>query len=137
MTLGEIIKEYRQNNKLSQRKFAKICKLSNGYISMLEDGRNPKTEEPIIPTLVTLKKLADAMNTSLDDLMMMMDEMPVSLTADAAPVTQGTLRIPNEGAVVLNEFELEMLKAFRQIPEDQQKVFLEMGRAYANSLKKD
>lgn len=137
MTLGEIIKEYRQNNKLSQRKFAKICKLSNGYISMLEDGRNPKTEEPIIPTLVTLKKLADAMNTSLDDLMMMMDEMPVSLTTDAAPVTQGTLRIPNEGAVVLNEFELEMLKAFRQIPEDQQKVFLEMGRAYANSLKKD
>ena len=37
----------------------------------------------------------------------------------------------------LTEGEKNMLDLFRLIPEDQQKVFLEMGRVYANSLKKD
>ena len=37
----------------------------------------------------------------------------------------------------LSEGEKMILNLFRQIPEDQQKVFLEMGRVYANSLKKD
>ena len=37
----------------------------------------------------------------------------------------------------LSEGEKILLDLFRQIPEDQQRVFLEMGRVYANSLKKD
>ena len=37
----------------------------------------------------------------------------------------------------LSEGEQMLLNLFRQIPEDQQRVFLEMGRVYANSLKKD
>ena len=39
--------------------------------------------------------------------------------------------------LVLTEGEKMLLDLFRQIPEDQQRVFLEMGRVYANSLKKD
>lgn len=37
----------------------------------------------------------------------------------------------------LTEGEQLILNIFRQIPEAQQQVFLEMGRVYANSLKKD
>lgn len=37
----------------------------------------------------------------------------------------------------LTEGEELMLELFRQIPEEWQKVFLEQGRAFANSLKKD
>ena len=37
----------------------------------------------------------------------------------------------------LSEGEKLLLDLFRQIPEAQQQVFLEMGRVYANSLKKD
>ena len=37
----------------------------------------------------------------------------------------------------LSEGEKLILEMFRQIPEEQQKVFLEMGRVYADSLKKD
>lgn len=36
-----------------------------------------------------------------------------------------------------SEGETVLLALFRQIPEEQQQVFLEMGRVYANSLKKD
>ena len=35
----------------------------------------------------------------------------------------------------LTEGEVMLLELFRQIPEEQQKVFLDMGRVYANSLK--
>ena len=37
----------------------------------------------------------------------------------------------------LTEGEQMMIDIFRLIPEEQQRVFLEMGRAYANSLKRD
>ena len=37
----------------------------------------------------------------------------------------------------LTEGEQMMVDIFRLIPEEQQRVFLEMGRAYANSLRKD
>ena len=37
----------------------------------------------------------------------------------------------------LTEGEQMLLNLFRQIPDDQQLVFLEMGRVYANSQKKD
>jgi transcriptional regulator with XRE-family HTH domain len=37
----------------------------------------------------------------------------------------------------LTEGEKMLIDLFRQIPEEQQQVFLEMGRVYANSLKRD
>lgn len=39
--------------------------------------------------------------------------------------------------VELTERDLEMLQIFRLIPEEWQRIFLEQGRAFANSLKKD
>ena len=36
----------------------------------------------------------------------------------------------------LTEGEMLMLEVFRLIPEEQQRAFLEMGRAYANNLRK-
>lgn len=39
--------------------------------------------------------------------------------------------------IQLSEGEEMLLELFRLIPEDKQKAFLEMGRLYADSLKKD
>lgn len=139
MTLGQIIKEYRKENYLSQRKFAALCGVSNGYISMLEEGKNPKTNEPIIPSLVTLKKLAEAMEMSLDDLMAIADEMPILLSHDPAPTMNLQLfaEKPSPDPIKLTEGEQLLLDLFRQIPEEKQQLFLQMGRLYADSLKKD
>ena len=80
MLLGEIIANYRKENNLSQRKFAERCKgISNGYISMIENNRNPKTDEPIVPSLGKLKIIAEAMEMSLEDLLNSADDMPVEL----------------------------------------------------------
>lgn len=80
MKLGDLIIQYRTTHGLSQRKFADICGLSNGYISMIERGFNPKTKKPITPTLPQLKKLADGMNSTIMDIFESVDDMPIDIS---------------------------------------------------------
>lgn len=80
MRLGELIHEYREAHDLSQRQFADMCKLSNGYVSMLERGVNPNTGKPITPTIPQLKKLADGMGTTIAEIIEKVDDMPIDIT---------------------------------------------------------
>ena len=82
MTIGEVIRRYREDHNLSQRQFALKCNISNGYISMLEKGINPKTNEPIMPSIAALKAISSAMNISLNDLLIQADDMPVKLSLE-------------------------------------------------------
>ena len=69
MTLRDYIIEYRNKNNLSQRQFAIKCNLSNGFISMIENNYNPKTEKPVILSPNSLKKLAVGMEIPLEHLL--------------------------------------------------------------------
>lgn len=80
MTLREYITAYCNSHGLSQRQFAAQCDLTNGYISMLMSGVNPKTGKPIRPSIDTFMKLAKGMGISLNVLFQEIDDMPVSLT---------------------------------------------------------
>ncbi len=82
MTLKDLIADYRNEHGLSQRQFATVCGLSNGYISMLEKGINPNTKLPVTPTLPKLKQLASGMGMTLTDLLVKVDDMPVELIFD-------------------------------------------------------
>lgn len=82
MTLGEIIIQYRREHDLSQRQFALQCGLSNGYISMLEDGKNRKTGKPITPSIPKLKLVASGMGITLHDLFAQAEDMNVSYQND-------------------------------------------------------
>lgn len=98
MKLGTLIKEYREAHDLSQRQFAIMCDLSNGYISILEKGINPNTGRPVTPTLPQLKKLATGMHMSLSELMEKVDDMPVDLGSNIIPLPTFT-GIPLIGAI--------------------------------------
>lgn len=74
MFLGDIISEYRKVNKLSLRDFAHRCGLSHSYISALEKNIDPRTNKPIAPTLDTVRYVAIGMNTSIDDILKMLDD---------------------------------------------------------------
>lgn len=82
MTLSELIVFYRKENGLSQRKFAELTGLSNGYISMLEKGINPNTNLPITPALPQLKKLAQGMNITLSELFTQAEDIEISLGSE-------------------------------------------------------
>lgn len=82
MELGVLIREYREAHALSQRQFADLCGLSNGYISILEKGINPNTGKPVTPTLPQLKKLAEGMRLTTMELLNTIDDMPVDFFVD-------------------------------------------------------
>lgn len=82
MKLGDIILNYRREHALSQRQFAAKCNgLTNGYISMIENGLNPNSNKPIVPSLPKLKLLANGMDITLDDLLSMMDDSSVDISS--------------------------------------------------------
>lgn len=82
MTLREFIIKYREEHDLSQRQFALNCGLSNGYISMIEKGKNHHTDKPVTPSLPQMKKLAEGMHMTVTELLVAVDDMPVSLSED-------------------------------------------------------
>ena len=69
MTLGDLVKEYREKHDISMDEFSKMCNLSKGYISMLENNINPRNDKPIAPTLPTIRKIALAINMDIDSIL--------------------------------------------------------------------
>ena len=49
MKLSELLKQYRSENKISQRELARRCGLSNSLISLMEMGVNPQTGKEMSP----------------------------------------------------------------------------------------
>lgn len=83
MTLGDILKQYREHNEISMEEFSKRSSLSKGYISMLENNINPRNNKPIAPTLPTIQKIANGMNIDIDVLLKALDsEQEISLDSD-------------------------------------------------------
>lgn len=114
MELSEIIKSYRSEHGLSLREFSKMSGVSNSYLSMLENGRQPRDGKPIVPTLTKLDQIASAMGIRLDDLIKMMDDSPV--------VVDGN--IPESRNLNLSPVERELILKFRQLSAAEQNVVL-------------
>lgn len=74
MYIGEIIKNYRTKNQLSQRAFASRTSLSPSYINTLEKIYNPKTGKPYSITTDVALELSKAMFINISDLLNMLDE---------------------------------------------------------------
>lgn len=123
MNLGELIKEYRQLNKLTMQDFATRSGLSKGYVSMLEKGKHPQNTRNIIPSIETFSKVAVGMGISLNDLLENVDsdqlidiELPsssptltdeesyvISIYRDMDPVAQVKFVAYGEGLVAASK----------------------------------
>ena len=100
MTLGQIIRAYREENSMSMDRFAKASGLSKGYISQLENNLNPKTGEPPVPSMATIKKAANGMFMSFDELFNQLDDnMKVSVSPEKVRMAKKAIRIPVLGNV--------------------------------------
>jgi transcriptional regulator with XRE-family HTH domain len=100
----------------SQKSYVELEKITGIKKSSLQRYASGATTK--IP-LDVIEKLSKAFNVSQEYLMGWEEE------------------ITNPEEPKLSEVELMLLEIFRLIPEDQQQYFLEMGRLYASSLKKD
>lgn len=93
MDLKDILIQYREDNRISQREFARRCGLSNAQISILEYGKNKQTGRKPTPDIITLKKLADGMGITLQTLLDMIGDseyVGLNTRKDAYPIV-----IPN------------------------------------------
>ena len=115
-TASQRLREAMDAAKMKQADLARATGLSKGGISNYVMGRyEPKSD--------IISKLAIALNCS--EMWLMGYDVPKERRQTSPDQTK------------LTEGEKMLLELFRQIPEEQQQVFLEMGRVYANSLKKD
>ena len=115
MTLGEVIKKYREDNDISQREFARMTGLSNSYISQLEMNMNSKNGQPIKPQLETYKAVADAMGITIDALFCMVDDMEISLrkmpAAEGSELDQKIMNLVYQLPEGLKESVYDLLQA--------------------------
>ena len=74
MYIGEIIKDYRLKNKLSQRTFASRTSLSPSYINTLEKVFNPKNGKPYSVTTSVALELSQAMSITIEELLSKLNE---------------------------------------------------------------
>ncbi len=123
MKLGKFVDTYLAKNKMSQRQFAKKCGLSSGYISMIVNGVNPRSNTPIVPSLKSLSLIAHGMNMTIDELFLAVDDMLVEINMD---MKKGN----NIEKKVLQE---EYFELFTSLSVEKQKQVLDYIRYLATS----
>ena len=100
MTLGQIIRAYREENSMSMDNFAKASGLSKGYISQLENNVNPKTGEPPRPSVETIRKAAKGMFMTFDEVMTNLnDDIKIVDDKPEVKIVKKAIRVPVLGNV--------------------------------------
>lgn len=132
MKLGELLKSYRTEHKLSMDAFCELSDLTKGYISMLEKNEHPKSKKPIVPSYDTIEKIAKGMQISADDLINMLDdEQEIQINATPAVLSKSQiqsiydqLESPRQGKVLtyakkqLNEQKNEEETKINEVSEN-------------------
>ncbi len=100
MTLGQIIRAYREENSMSMDRFAKASGLSKGYISQLENNLNPKTGEPPVPSMAINKESGKWNVYEFRRTFYQLDDnMKVSVSPEKVKMAKKAIRIPVLGNV--------------------------------------
>ena len=109
MKLGELLKSYRAEHKLSMDAFCELSDLTKGYISMLEKNEHPKSKKPIVPSYETIEKIAKGMQISVEGLIDMLDDdqeiqinaTPPVLSKSSIQTIYDQLRQPRQEKVLI------------------------------------
>lgn len=121
MTLGDIIKQYREEHGLSMDAFARKSGISKAYISLLEKNRHPKTGLPIAPSIGTIKQAADGMCMDFNKLFSMVDSaVDISPTSfinwnDDVPAFQASEQINSPVSTTLRPDEQTLLRGYNKL----------------------
>lgn len=92
-SLGELIKQFRKENKMSMAEFAHRSGLSTPYVSMLEKNRNPQGD-PINPSIETIKKTANGMGRSYESVLATLENREIPSSDDSGITAPVAYTIP-------------------------------------------
>lgn len=103
MELKDVVRQYRDENKLSQREFADRCPgVSHAYVAIIERGVHPTTGKKTVPSIEKLESLAKGMNMTLDELLQKIgatQNKPTPRNINVIPYTPARSMVPIVGAV--------------------------------------
>ena len=123
MKLGELLKSYRAEHKLSMDAFCELSDLTKGYISMLEKNEHPKSKKPIVPSYETIEKIAKGMQISIEDLIDMLDddqEIQINSTPPRLKSIATTTDLPNTPDLLTQQITDKVV----QLTPDNKKIVL-------------
>ena len=125
-SIGEMIKKYRQEHGMSMDEFASRCGLSKAYISLIERGKNTSSDKPIVPSIDTVKAIADVLGVDLNVLLRSMGydaPMKTVITIEQGYGGNGYYSEPDAAALadeLLHNEDLRVLfSASRDLTEEQ------------------
>lgn len=125
-SIGEMIKKYRQEHGMSMEEFASRCGLSKAYISLIERGKNTRSDKPIVPSIDTVKAIADVLGVDLNVLLRSMGynaPMKTVITTEPGYGGNGYYSEPDAAALadeLLHNEDLRVLfSASRDLTEEQ------------------
>ena len=102
--IGNFIKKYR--GEMSLRDFAEKCGISHTHLDSIEKGVDPRTGKPVRVTIETLKKIANAMGMSINDLLIQsgdvkLDELNFNENSnlDTTKLDKNVVKIPVLGKI--------------------------------------
>lgn len=122
MTLGEMIRQYREEHNLSQREFARRCSLSNVAISFIENGVRPDGQ-PVKPKYETLYRIARGMGTSTEVLISKCDDFRIDISEDDSPLLKGFIEEMKEKDRLTDDEQL-ILEIFRSMTDEQKNTMI-------------
>ena len=104
MTLGEMIKRYREEHSMSMDAFSKQSGISKAYISLLEKNRHPSTGKPIAPSLETIKQAAEGMGKDIDEVFAELDpDLNIKLRERTVPSLRNASAVEVQRVPLLGE----------------------------------
>ena len=107
MELRDILINFRNENNMSQREFARRAGLSNSLISIIENGINPQTGRKMQQNIETYKSIANVMGISLHELF---DQLDDNETVNLRPLV--------EERIVIKDSDLFKKIIMNMSPED-------------------
>lgn len=123
MTIGDLIRKYREENNLTMDEFVKGTKLTKGYISMLENNKNPNTGKPIKPSLEKIKTIAERMSIDLTGLLESIDpDFEVNLIDEEIHTFAAHKNNPDEEWTKEELEEIERFKEFVKLKRKSDKL---------------
>lgn len=119
MKLSLWIYNYRKEHALSMQAMADLCGLSKQYVSVLEKGINPNTKKEFVPSIETVKKIADGTGTDLTTLISLLGKDQEFVINSTVPFPSFE---PSETEMILTNQEQELITDFRKLNSAGQKV---------------
>ena len=113
MTIGEAVKNYREEHGLTQSDFAHRCGLSSAVISFLERGVRDNGK-PYLPKFDTIKKVAEGMGLSGKEIISQCDDFKIDITVgpEELPIYEDVIKeLYNQPPD-----EAMLIQAYRMIP---------------------